>query len=40
MLLRADRLFGSMTPEVFHDRVVEVEDGRILNVGSRSRGAA
>jgi len=38
-LLRADRLFDGRTPEVFHDWVVEVEDGRILDVGPRSRAS-
>ena len=40
MLLRADRLFDGWTPEVFHDWVVEVEDGRILDVGPRSRAVS
>lgn len=36
MLLTARWLFDGRTPHVFHDRVVEVEDGRILDVRSRS----
>lgn len=39
-MLRADRLFDGRTPEVFHDWVVNVEDGRILDVGPRSRAAS
>ena len=38
MLFRADRLFDGRTPRVFRDWVVEVEDGRILDVGPRTRG--
>ena len=33
MLFRAHRLFDGRTPTVFHDWVVEVENGRILNIG-------
>jgi imidazolonepropionase-like amidohydrolase len=40
MLFRADRLFDGRTPKVFRDWVVEVEDGRILDVGPRSRAAS
>ena len=40
MLLRARRLFDGRTPKVFRDWVVEVEDGRILDVGPRSRAAS
>jgi imidazolonepropionase-like amidohydrolase len=40
MLLKAGRLFDGRTPKVFHDWVVEVEDGRILDMGSRSRAAS
>lgn len=40
MLLRADRLFDGLTPKIFHDWVVEVEDGRILKVGPRSRAGS
>ena len=35
MLLTARRLFDGRTPEVFSDWAVEVEDGRIQNVGPR-----
>jgi cytosine/adenosine deaminase-related metal-dependent hydrolase len=34
MLFRAHRLFDGRTPKVFRDWVVEVEDGRILDVGA------
>ena len=40
MLFRAHRLFDGRTPKVFRDWVVEVEDGRILDVGPRSRAAS
>jgi imidazolonepropionase-like amidohydrolase len=39
MLLRAQRLFDGRTAKVFRDWVVEVEDGRILDVGPRTRAA-
>ena len=40
MLFRAHRLFDGRTPTVFHDWVVEVEDGSILDVGPCSRAAS
>jgi imidazolonepropionase-like amidohydrolase len=40
MLLRAERLFDGRTPDVFRDWAVEVEEGRILDVGPRSRVAS
>jgi len=40
MLFRAHRLFDGRNPKVFCDWVVEVEDGRILDVGPRSRVAS
>jgi len=40
MLFRARRLFDGWTPKVFRDWVVEVEDGRILDVRPRSRAAS
>jgi imidazolonepropionase-like amidohydrolase len=40
MLFRAHRLFDGRTPKVFRDWVVEVEDGRILDVGPRSQAAS
>jgi imidazolonepropionase-like amidohydrolase len=44
MLFRAHRLFDGRTPKVLRDCVVEVEveveDGRILDVGPRSRAAS
>jgi imidazolonepropionase-like amidohydrolase len=40
MLFRAHRLFDGRTPRVFRDWVIEVEDGRILDVGPRSRAAS
>ena len=40
MLFRADRLFDGRAPKLFRDWVVEVEDGRILDVGPRSRAAS
>lgn len=40
MLLTARRLFDGRTPEVLHDRVVEVADGRIVDVMPRSKVAS
>ena len=40
MLLTARRLFDGRTPEVLHDRVVEIADGRIRDVVPRSRVAS
>jgi imidazolonepropionase-like amidohydrolase len=40
MLFRADRLFDGRTPYVFRDWVVEVGDGRILDVGPDPRAAS
>jgi imidazolonepropionase-like amidohydrolase len=40
MLFTAHRLFDGRTPTVFRDWVVEVVDGRILDVGPRSRAAS
>jgi imidazolonepropionase-like amidohydrolase len=40
MLLTARRLFDGRTPEVLHDRVVEIADGRILDVVPRSKVAS
>jgi imidazolonepropionase-like amidohydrolase len=34
MFLTARRLFDGRTPEVFNDWVVEIENGRILDVGA------
>jgi imidazolonepropionase-like amidohydrolase len=40
MFLRAPRLFDGRTPKVFRDCVVEVVDGRILDVGPHSRATS
>ena len=40
MLFRAHRLFDGRTPRVFRDWVVEVDDGRILDVGPSSQAVS